>query len=517
MLKSQKRNKVNAKEEKENINEAELENGVKEKNKKNEKKDKSGKKGEKKSSKLFKRVVGGGKNSKADSSLESAELSSLQTSSPDQSNLTAETTSDDNEGLNITFNQTPKFTRQYDYIEEVAQQDKKHKPVGGFTYEGAKHKTENDKDTAAMNSPIKKNIGLAFNYAPGEAKKVAEAAAERRKALQEKNIDITKPVGDSKRETEKSESKGGIFSSSGSLRERLSLKKDHSKDASGKKEALKEAASKKESAKDNASKKEFAKDTVAKKDQFKDVASKKDQSKEATLNKGSSKDGILTSEQIREISKSLDKPEDSKVLFKRVQKSEEESSLNRTYTATTHRTYATDTDPVKSKEFGSPTDPGVLYSQVKKSSQPVKETEFGVDPSVVTTVTSTDTHSSSFANTSASTANSSVFSEKDHERESIDATKEFITQERRNSSPSSDKSTLAGTTPLIVKTTTKQVMVKDREGVIQNIEEKVEDLRSGAVTVSTQVNKVRKMRNFVSNIYSLTSKRKFQCASLGKF
>lgn len=51
----------------------------------------------------------------------------------------------------------------------------------------------------------------------------------------------------------------------------------------------------------------------------------------------------------------------------------------------------------------------------------------------------------------------------------------------------------SNTTPTIVKTTTKQSVVKDQEGVIQNIEEKVEDLTpggTGQVTVSTQINKV---------------------------
>ncbi|XP_050573332.1 protein 4.1 homolog isoform X6 [Bombus affinis] len=50
----------------------------------------------------------------------------------------------------------------------------------------------------------------------------------------------------------------------------------------------------------------------------------------------------------------------------------------------------------------------------------------------------------------------------------------------------------SSTTPTIVKTTTKQSVVKDQEGVTQNIEEKVEDLTpggTGQVTVSTQINK----------------------------
>lgn len=50
--------------------------------------------------------------------------------------------------------------------------------------------------------------------------------------------------------------------------------------------------------------------------------------------------------------------------------------------------------------------------------------------------------------------------------------------------------TSAVSTPVIVKTTTKQVVTKDKDGVTQNIEEKVEDGRTGEVTISTQVNKV---------------------------
>ncbi|XP_022912970.1 protein 4.1 homolog isoform X2 [Onthophagus taurus] len=45
------------------------------------------------------------------------------------------------------------------------------------------------------------------------------------------------------------------------------------------------------------------------------------------------------------------------------------------------------------------------------------------------------------------------------------------------------------TTPVVVKTTTKQIITKDRDGVTQNIEEKVEDGRTGEVTISSQTNK----------------------------
>lgn len=54
---------------------------------------------------------------------------------------------------------------------------------------------------------------------------------------------------------------------------------------------------------------------------------------------------------------------------------------------------------------------------------------------------------------------------------------------------SPDKQLAAGT-PKVVKTTTKQTVVKDSEGLTHNIEEKVEDLGTGAVNVSTHEHKV---------------------------
>lgn len=52
------------------------------------------------------------------------------------------------------------------------------------------------------------------------------------------------------------------------------------------------------------------------------------------------------------------------------------------------------------------------------------------------------------------------------------------------------KSAKGLSTPVIVKTTTKQIVTKDKDGVTQNIEERVEDGRTGEVTVSKQINKV---------------------------
>lgn len=55
--------------------------------------------------------------------------------------------------------------------------------------------------------------------------------------------------------------------------------------------------------------------------------------------------------------------------------------------------------------------------------------------------------------------------------------------------PKSKKGGVQASTPVIVKTTTKQIVTKDKDGVTQNIEERVEDGRTGEVTVSTQINK----------------------------
>ncbi|KAI5699737.1 hypothetical protein M8J75_007812 [Diaphorina citri] len=74
------------------------------------------------------------------------------------------------------------------------------------------------------------------------------------------------------------------------------------------------------------------------------------------------------------------------------------------------------------------------------------------------------------------------------------ATEAFIENEKHNLSKNEDNGD-PNKTPLIVKTTTKQTMVKDREGLTRNIEEKVEDMRSGEVTVSTQVNKAENVDN----------------------
>ncbi|XP_066593827.1 protein 4.1 homolog isoform X2 [Prorops nasuta] len=89
-----------------------------------------------------------------------------------------------------------------------------------------------------------------------------------------------------------------------------------------------------------------------------------------------------------------------------------------------------------------------------------------------------------------------IFKDAASEKPSQPANNELALKDTKSSEKStpckSKKPLLPITTPTIVKTTTKQSVVKDQEGVTQNITEKVEDLTpggTGRVSVSTHVNK----------------------------
>lgn len=91
--------------------------------------------------------------------------------------------------------QLPGYTREYDYEEEddpSASPGSRHRRAilaHGFTYE--KDQAQGPLVAPAASddqpkSPSKRATGLAFNYAPGEEKKVAETAAEKKRVLTEK-------------------------------------------------------------------------------------------------------------------------------------------------------------------------------------------------------------------------------------------------------------------------------------------------------------------------------------------
>lgn len=71
--------------------------------------------------------------------------------------------------------------------------------------------------------------------------------------------------------------------------------------------------------------------------------------------------------------------------------------------------------------------------------------------------------------------------------------------------PISQRSKKTPTPPVVVKTTTKQLLTKNDEGVTHNVEQEVENLGTGEVTFSTHTNKVRCF--MITPITPLTGKR----------
>ncbi|XP_022181490.1 protein 4.1 homolog isoform X4 [Myzus persicae] len=295
---------------------------------------------------------------------------SLKTIDSTTSNLSSNATFADRSIAETTVNvsaisTSPSFTKTYNYTEDEHSATKKRKPVGGFTYENNMEKSK-ENISEIPTSPSKRAQGLAFNYAPGEAKKVAETAAEKRKTFMEKVAadGIKTP---------------GINYVQSAVHKEESIKKEPKSNFETKVEPTGEVA--------------FTKTVLEKKV----VSASAETTIETEKKKIDSKSGALNK---------------------------------------------------KSKEHDS--GKGVLEKAMDKLGS------FG--------------------------RGSKDKTEVDPKKESSD----FIDNEKKNYE--GDKP-LSSTAPLIVKTTTKQTMIQDKEGVTQNIEEKVEDLTSGEVTVSTQHNK----------------------------
>ncbi|XP_025424851.1 protein 4.1 homolog isoform X2 [Sipha flava] len=280
---------------------------------------------------------------------------------------------------------SPSFTKTYDYTEDEHGVTKKRKPVGGFTYESNIQKSK-ESISEIPTSPSKRAQGLAFNYAPGEGKKVAETAAEKRKTFMEKiATDIKTP---------------GI---------------NYVQSAANKEESVKKEP------KISAETKLDHKTSVEKKlDQKTSVESKVEPSDEIKFTKT--------------------------VLEKKVTSANAETIVETEKKKIDPKSGIFNKKP-KENDSGK----GVLGKAMDKLGS------FGKGFKDKTEV--------------------------DVKKESLD----FIENEKKMYED--DKPTGVNTAPLIVKTTTKQTMIKDKEGVTQNIEEKVEDLMSGEVTVSTQHNK----------------------------
>ncbi|CAH1125764.1 unnamed protein product [Ceutorhynchus assimilis] len=84
-----------------------------------------------------------------------------------------------------------------------------------------------------------------------------------------------------------------------------------------------------------------------------------------------------------------------------------------------------------------------------------------------------------------------TFLKEGEDESSDDDLNEYASESLRDLKGATSKgvATSTTTTPVIVKTTTKQIITKDKDGVTQNVEERVQDGRTGEIKVSTHVNK----------------------------
>lgn len=329
---------------------------------------------------------------------------------------------------------SPSFTKTYDYTEDEHGATKKRKPVGGFTYESNMDKSK-ESISEIPTSPSKRAQGLAFNYAPGEAKKVAETAAEKRKTFMEKAVSdgIRTP---------------GINYVQSAVHKEESVKKGPPKTTSvdpkieppTEVKFTKTVLEKKVNSVSAETTIETEKKKIDPKLGISNKKSKEFDGSKGVLEKAMDKLGSFGKGSKDKIEADT-KKEPSDVIENKGLKKKIEVDV----------TKVEPSDVIENKGLKKKID----VDAVKKESSDVIENK-----------------------------RLNKKTESDTKKELFD----FIENEKK--SYLDDKPLIIGTAPLIVKTTTKQTMIKDKEGVTQNIEEKVEDLTSGEVTVSTQHNKV---------------------------
>ncbi|XP_077283382.1 erythrocyte membrane protein band 4.1 like coracle isoform X2 [Arctopsyche grandis] len=120
-----------------------------------------------------------------DTSNESGNLDSTLEKSPDKKSNSPE---------------KPGFTKPYDYVESDPNKSPSRKPFiqGGFSYEKDPKRDDHQQLLDEQQSPnTRKATGLAFNYAPGEDKKLAESAEKRKTLTEEPKSPPKSPISDS--------------------------------------------------------------------------------------------------------------------------------------------------------------------------------------------------------------------------------------------------------------------------------------------------------------------------------
>lgn len=372
---------------------------------KKDKKGKSDKEKDSKKDKKSKKSEDGKKDTSGqDSSLISDKDRSLtQESSFDTSSVPSSPERVDVSQLSAEGSPLPGYTKPYNYLDESSDPKNKGKVlVGAFSYEN-KDKVESPKDEHETSSG-RHVVGIAFNYAPGEAQKVAETAAEKRKTLLEKSGNESDvPVG---------------LRTPGLDYVESAVRKEQAKTGADLSPGARRALDMKgggifHSGKDN---KPSGEDT----------------------NKGwkTAGEGKVTKDKLG--SSQIDPKMAATIAKDNKGTSSAQGNLNQYDEGLKGGTYP----------YGAAGDSPHLLQDINK--------------------------------------------------EFLRAERGYLDQPyNKVGSPA----TVGG--PKIVKTTTKQSVVKDREGVTQNIEEKVEDMQSGEVTVSTQVNKVCKLHQM--DLFSITT------------
>uniref|UniRef100_A0A8D8T9U6 Moesin/ezrin/radixin homolog 1 n=1 Tax=Cacopsylla melanoneura TaxID=428564 RepID=A0A8D8T9U6_9HEMI len=505
--------------------------------------------------------------------------------------------------------QLPGYTKEYDY-EVEGDADHKKKQIKGFTYEKTAKSNNADGDNAKSSSSPTKQVGLAFNYAPGESQKVSDSAAEKAKAFAEKTekgvpievktpgIDYVESAGlkekhkkefahentsfvktlfgtpDKSKKSEQKESLKDKFFKHGKEADKKGAKddkekspgksdkevvetilKDHvgaEKDKKRKSQTSLSLSEKSEQEKidkafrelekaekgidfslDSESTHEepkskssspekkgllgvFQKSGSKKYDKKKPVEEeiiiKKVAAKPRSPEKGEEDDDDTEAKEKAKEVKGVDKAKESKERDgkeKKDPKDKDGKSKDSKDKDSKEKKDSKDKDgkTKESKEKDGKEKKDSKDKEKKESKDKNKESKDKVkepkekkeskskDSKEKDKKDKSDEQKSPSKDKSGKTKSSSKEGPEPLILTNKSATEAFIENEKNSASKNGEFNADTNKTPLIVKTTTKQTMVKDKEGLTRNIEEKVEDMRSGEVTVSTQVNKAENLND----------------------